>query len=545
VVLGTGGAAVAALAGERFGLYDRATALALPVVLGILAAAVVVTRQSLQIDQLVGDLRSAADAQRDLVRHAADAIFVADLEGRYIEVNESACSLLGYEKKDLLGKTIVDLIPSEDVVRLAATKSNLLEGREHLAEWTLRSRTGEWIPVELTARILPDKRWLAIARDIRPRREAEERAARERAWLRAVIEQMPEGALLTDATGRVVLENRALASLARGPSGRSDLFGNPVRYDLRDVNGVPVPPERFPIARVLRDGETVEAQEYLAGQNDGHLVPIAVSATPVRAADGTFLGIVVLLRNLTTLKQLERLRDEWASLVAHDLRQPIATIQITADMLASVGERMTAEARAQAAIRIVGSASRLSVMADDLLDVSRLEAKRMTIRKREIDLLPFLKETLARSASVTRGYPLELETSGSLSPFSADPARLEQILGNLLSNAVKYGEPGKPIRIRATGAQDRIEISVTNHGQGIAPEELPLLFDRFHRTGKAEASDVEGLGLGLYVCRGLVEAHGGSIHAESEPGDTTTFRIVFPRRPPATDTATADGTHAD
>src|SRR5204863_7733324 len=111
-----------------------------------------------------------------------------------------------------------------------------------------------------------------------------------------------------------------------------------------------------------------------------------------------------------------------------------------------------------------------------------------------------------------------------------DPIRLEQVLVNLLSNAVKYGEANSEILIRLNRTGHDIEVSISNHGGGIAPDELPRIFDRFYRSTNSRRAGVPGLGLGLYISKGLVDAHGGRIWAESIPGETTTFHVMFPLR---------------
>ncbi|WP_437329430.1 sensor histidine kinase [Sorangium sp. So ce381] len=134
---------------------------------------------------------------------------------------------------------------------------------------------------------------------------------------------------------------------------------------------------------------------------------------------------------------------------------------------------------------------------------------------------------MERTADATKGHRVDVEVLDGVPPLWADPGRLEQVLTNLLSNAAKYGAPGTPIRIGVERRSGEVLVAVENEGKGIAPDELPRLFARYYRTSEAKAGGAAGLGLGLYIVRGLVEAHGGRIWAESEPGKAT-FRFTLP-----------------
>jgi len=537
VFVGTAAAAVGlallSLLAERIGAYDRATASALPAVIAFLFATALVSRLAIRLDRVHANLEEALAttkeseaARRRLFDEAGDAIFVANLEGRYTDVNRKACEMLGYAREELLGKTIADLIRPEEVPRLDASREKMLAGSEQLEEWTLRRKDGTFVPVELTAKILPTGQWHAIVRDVSRRREAEERLARERAWLDAVIDQMPIGVLLVGVDGTRLAENRALVALASGDGTRTDPFGNRTRYDLRLPSKAVVAPEEFPLFRVLRGHvPAVKNEEFLVRQSDDSFIPILVDAGPVYAEDGTLLGGVTTVRNASAQKELERMREEWAAVVAHDLRQPVSAILASAGTLA---RGVDGETRARLTENVRNSAWRLERMIRDLLDSSRLEAERFPLDCREVELSRLVREIVDRTSEATKGHEVVVETTDAVEA-RVDPLRLEQILSNLLSNAAKYGEPGSPIRVRLDAHSDDVEISVTNHGPGIQPQELAHLFERFHRTEGARQSRVEGIGLGLYITRKLVEAHGGTIRVESVPGETTTFRIRIPR----------------
>jgi signal transduction histidine kinase len=166
-------------------------------------------------------------------------------------------------------------------------------------------------------------------------------------------------------------------------------------------------------------------------------------------------------------------------------------------------------------------------MTSDLMDASLLETRRMQVTLDRLDLSQFLRDVVQRVPVGAGRTRIQVPSDARLF-IKGDAQRLEQVLDNLLSNAVKYGAPKADIFLEARYAHGNAEILVTNRGAGIPPDDLPLLFERFFRSRAAETGTTRGLGLGLYIARGIVEAHKGQIWAESVPGDVTTFHIVIP-----------------
>jgi signal transduction histidine kinase len=165
----------------------------------------------------------------------------------------------------------------------------------------------------------------------------------------------------------------------------------------------------------------------------------------------------------------------------------------------------------------------------DLLDASRIESQRLSVTRERLELGPLLLRVVDWApAEAMRGHTLRLEPTGPLPAVLADPVRVEQVLTNLLSNAGKYSYPESEIVLEARCEAREITISVTNLGPGIPAHDLHRVFARHYRTSAAESGRAPGLGLGLYIARGLIEAHGGRIWAESQVGGRTTFRFTLP-----------------
>src|SRR5262249_42073723 len=150
---------------------------------------------------------------------------------------------------------------------------------------------------------------------------------------------------------------------------------------------------------------------------------------------------------------------------------------------------------------ILASVTQLNRMIADLLDVSRIEARRLALERRQVDFPTLVRAVVERNATLTTGHPVRVTVAVAIPPLEVDPGRIEQVLGNLLSNAAKYGYPDTDIEVDVERRDADVEVSVTNQGQGIAPAELPKLFQRFYRTPGARAAGVVGVGLGLYITK--------------------------------------------
>jgi signal transduction histidine kinase len=169
-------------------------------------------------------------------------------------------------------------------------------------------------------------------------------------------------------------------------------------------------------------------------------------------------------------------------------------------------------------------------MVSDLMDVSQIENNRLTLERRLLDLDSLVREVVERQQMVAPDRRLELHVDGPVLKVYVDPLRIDEVLTNLLTNALKYSDPATPIKVGVQTVGNKVVVLVTNQGPGISSDELPKLFGRYYRTTRGRAS-AGGLGLGLHIAKGLIDAHGGRIWAESTPGQTTTFGFALPSAP--------------
>ena len=225
-----------------------------------------------------------------------------------------------------------------------------------------------------------------------------------------------------------------------------------------------------------------------------------------------------------TLRETIRQKDDVVSIVAHDFRSPLTVIQGFSELM----HARSADPETRALLEAIGVQARyLTSLADDVLTMTRIESGTMPLDARDVDLAEVARDAIAaRSTS-----PLEvvLHAAAGGSPIHGDARRLRQVIENLIDNAVKYAPSGTRVTVSVQGTPGAATVSVADSGPGIAPEEVPGLFQKFSRLAAARRSGVHGTGLGLYICRSIVEAHGGSITVETAPGKGSVFKVVLPK----------------
>jgi PAS domain S-box-containing protein len=336
----------------------------------------------------------------------------------------------------------------------------------------------------------------------------------EQARQKAILENAPHGVHFVEAgTERVVANRRALE--IAGQSIVPTLSG--YRGQVCTADGKPLPVDEWPSRRVLR-GEAFDTQEMILRTPDGREVPLLVSASPIFHREGRLEGVVVGYEDISILKELQRARERWAAVVAHDLRQPLNTITTSVDMLQQMGGSLDANRVFTALEQTRKAATTLNKMIGDLTDISRIETGHVVLEREATDVGVLVRDVVERHRATSQGRVIQVRIGVPDAKVYLDPVRIEQVLGNLLANAVKYSEPGTEIDVEIRREKTELRVSVTSRGPAIPAEEVERSFQSYFRTG---------MGLGLYIAKGLVEAHGGRIWVESARG-VTTLQFALP-----------------
>jgi two-component system sensor kinase FixL len=359
--------------------------------------------------------------------------------------------------------------------------------------------------------------------------------------IRTFIEDAPDAVLVTQFSGQILFANRR-AEVLFGYA-RAELVGSQVEQLL---------PERFRPTHVGHRAAYHAAPrtrpmgiglELFGRRADGTEFPVEISLSPAQTTEGR--RVISIIRDITERKRLEeavqaaqreadRLKDEFIAIAAHELRNPLAALKGFADMLRVQTARghgpPLAEWQQEAIEDINQAATRLAELTDDLLDVTRLQAGKLDLHIAPHDLVALARRVVARQQTLTKRHMLTLATSPAQIMLNIDALRMEQVMNNLISNAIKYSPDGGEIAIaiRAEEGADDVTLSVGDHGIGIPQSEQARIFGRFARAENAQG--IGGTGLGLYLCRALVESHGGSIRFMSTEGAGSTFIVTLPRQ---------------
>ena len=367
---------------------------------------------------------------------------------------------------------------------------------------------------------------LAIANARRYREEQ-----RARTDLETLVNTAPVGVVVFDArTGALALSNREVQRIVdrlREPGQTPEQFLEVLTF--RRSDGREISLAEFPMAQALSLGETIRAEEIMIQVPDGRRVNIIVNATPIISDDGEVESMVVTVQDLAPTKKLDRQRAEFLGLVSQELLAPLTSIKGSAAAVLEDLPRLDL-ARASQFFRIIEwQADRMRGLIWDLLDVARIEAGELFLAPEPTDLASLVAQAGAAFTENGTANPVEVDLPADLPRVAADRQRTLQVLERLLSNAASYSAEGAAIVVSASREDQHVAVCVADRGRGIPAQPLPLLFERLSRREPGDGGDAEGWSLGLAVCRGIVEAHGGRIWAESDgPGLGSRFLFTLP-----------------
>ena len=353
-----------------------------------------------------------------------------------------------------------------------------------------------------------------------------------RADLEALVNTSPVGILIFDAkTGDLVSLNQETRRIVRGLHAPGHTLSELLSVmTFRRLDGRDISPEELPTARAIRTGETVRAEEIVIHLPDGQAITTVINATPVRSAEGEIVSVIATMQDMTPLEELERLRAEFLGMVSHELRMPLTAIKgSAASALSSTSPLNPAET--YQFFRIIDEqADHMRSLINDLLDVTRIEAGALSITPETSSVASLVDQARAAFLGGGAANSVEVDLPPDLPPVAADRQRVVQVLTNLLSNASKYSPASSTITVTASRQDSHVAVSVADGGRGVSAEELPQLFRKFLRINGADGkTEVGGEGLGLAICKGIVEAHGGRIWAESDGlGLGTRFTFTIP-----------------
>ncbi len=380
-------------------------------------------------------------------------------------------------------------------------------------------------PDQLLAKVFSAVERRQLTLEAKRLREERERRlleiATEKSRLRTVINCMQDGVLVTNRDGDVVLSNPAATRLLLLDDSR--LLEHNVADAARQAELVDM------IEKVLREGDGVSmlAREIAVERENRVLM---ANVAPVRDENGERLGAVAVLRDITQLKELDRAKSQFVSMVSHELRAPLAVIEGYLGMVLGgmatddpVEERLIlsrSRARAQSLLTLI----------DDLLDISRIEAGQLAKRVETLDPAEICRDVLGllRPQAAARGIVLREESAGDLPRIQADREDVVRVLTNLVSNAIKYNRDEGQVVVRSSIEGGYLRLDVVDTGLGIAAEDTSKIFDEFYRVKRRETREITGTGLGLAIAKRIVDSYNGVVKVASELGKGSTFSVFLP-----------------
>jgi PAS domain S-box-containing protein len=334
---------------------------------------------------------------------------------------------------------------------------------------------------------------------------------------------LPDAVLHLDADRRLQGANQAALSLTGYE--REDILGRTIDevLDPRRVDGQPLWANGWHPSTRLRSVVRIPEQRVrLRGANGRHVTAM-VTGRYERDDDGNLLGAVLVLRD-GARRRAPAEGIEVISTVSHELRSPLTSVKGYTSLLLNRWDRLGDEQKRMMLEQVHHDADRVTRLVTELLDISRLESGRLVLRRQMVDI-PNLVAVVTDKVRMTEPQlDVSVDFPPEFPPVYADPDKVEQVLTNLVENAAKYASP-KGMRVAGELRNGEVEVSVTDRGEGIPPKDLPRVFTKFFRRAETRPT---GSGLGLWISRGLVEAHGGKLVVESEVGRGSTFRFTLP-----------------
>jgi len=293
-------------------------------------------------------------------------------------------------------------------------------------------------------------------------------------------------------------------------------------------------------AQAEREGRVLTTSSYglHLGQASGQRVPVSMTAAPLRGGSDT-QGVVVVLRDVSTEREIDQLKSSLVSTVSHELRTPLTMVLGFSELLLT-RDNLGPERSHDALRQIHTSALRLSRLIDDLLSVSRIESGKLSLDLAAVDVGSVVEEVAGSLREAEIGVHsdadqarrrVEVDLAPEVPPVLADRDKLVQVVMNLVTNALKYSAPPAPVTVRAAHEGNHVEISVIDQGIGMSEQECAQVFEKFSRVNRVEVRRVTGTGLGLYITKSLVEMQQGQIWVRSEPGRGSVFSLSLPVAP--------------
>ena len=432
-----------------------------------------------------------------------------------------ASILLLYRKRREFDTSVFRFLVASIVVTIGSELAFTL----YTGPYTLPNMIGHLLKIVAVYLIYRAIIWTGLAKPysllFRNLKRSEEALRASEANYRMLVESSPDGIISVNDKVRIIDCNEGICQLL-GYS-REELKGK----DFRELLASALPDKLSFYYDQLAQKGLVESEFEFLGRG-GRTIPVWAKIVGAYDANGRLSQALVYIRGIAERKKLDQLKDEFIGLVSHELRSPLTVIMGAVNTALTEGARLSRDEMRQLLQDAAWETEALSHLLGNLLELSRAQADRLFLSREPINVKNVVKDAVDKIKRQSSNHSFETDLPRVLPPVHADQLRLERILHNLLENAVKYSPDGGKIKVSARLEDNHVLIGVSDEGIGISLHDQAKLFSPFERLAAQRLEGVKGIGLGLLVCRRLVEAHGGRIWVESEPGRGSTFYFTLP-----------------
>jgi PAS domain S-box-containing protein len=350
----------------------------------------------------------------------------------------------------------------------------------------------------------------------------------DRALRSNAFEQSLQALVLVDRESTVVGLNHAAERLTGW--NRAEATGRPAAdvLEVRTETGVNLCAANGPLRRALRQGKAVDTHfAYLFRfRTSDEPVRVSYSVAPIRDGDGV-AAVLIAIHDVTPELEIIQAKDALMLAASHELKTPVTTLKGLSELLLDFD--LTEPQRRELLQDLHGQVNRMERLIADLLDVSRIDAGRMSIELSSVEVGPVIDHVCEEVGPLLQQRPLRRQVPAALPPVFGQSQKLHQILVNLLTNAIKYSPDGSPVELSVTADREQVHFGVRDEGVGIRSEDLPRVFHKFYRAEDPVVRRIPGTGLGLYIVRSLVDMLGGHVDVRSQYGKGSVFTISLPR----------------
>jgi two-component system, OmpR family, sensor histidine kinase VicK len=474
-------------------------------------------------------LRTSELRYRQLVESSLGFICTHDLEGVLLSINSHSSAVLGYGPEEMIGTPLRNYIDSDHLAEYDAYFAALKQepDQDHQGRFYLRGKAGQLCIVAYRNKLLQlpgvDPFVLSHGIDITEQTQAEEELNALTRQRQSILDSVGDGIWGVDLEGRVTFVNRSGAEML-GYSPQ-ELLGKNMHEMVHHshLDGSPYPAEECPIFGSLKRDSPLHVDEDVFWRKDGQALPVEYVACPL-VENGRVDGIVVAFTDVTERRRLDRMKDEFISTVSHELRTPLTSLRAALGLIASGALEKRPEKIPQMLAIALDNCDRLVRLVNDIVDFERIGSGTLPLHKNEWNAIDLLRRAMDPERSTANRAGLTFRIDAQPVDVWVDGDRILQVLGNLIRNAIKFSEKGGEIRLAARASSEKeVIFEVQDEGQGIPAEKLDMIFERFQQADASDSRLQGGTGLGLALCRGIVNQHGGRIWAKSNPGSGSTF----------------------